>query len=443
MRLPYSGRGRNIALIAATTLIAAGCAGNGVDDPEAVEAVDLDEIDEAVAIEFYYGLGGYLGEVVEEFIDRFNESQDNVVVTGVTQGSYEETGQALQAAVAAGDPPAVALNAPAGFAERGLLAALDPYIEADPDVDLDDFVDAFVEPGIFDEQLYELPMFGTTQVMYYRHDFFDDAGIDPAEALSTWENLAEAAEQLTERDNGNVTRYGWEPMYGEANMIDAVLSRGGQIISDDGTEVLIDDDVWVETWDAFREWIHEDEIMRIHHGGTGWEYWYRTIDDVLQDRAAGYTGSSGDQGDLDFDLVSAHIQPGWEGSDPAPVAGGNSGAILADASDEEKAAAWEWLKFFTLTENTAEYSIKTGYIPVRESAAEDPDFQAHAEENPHAMVPLEQVLIASPAFVDPTGGEINDALTIAADRVQIENVPAAQALAEAAQEAQEALDRLG
>jgi multiple sugar transport system substrate-binding protein len=58
------------------------------------------------------------------------------------------------------------------------------------------------------------------------------------------------------------------------------------------------------------------------------------------------------------------------------------------------------------------------------------------------MVTLDQVLIASPAFVDPTGGEIDDALTIAADRVQIENVPAAEALAEAAEEAQAALDRL-
>jgi hypothetical protein len=105
MRLTWSARSRNMAVFAAAALIAAGCAGNGVDHPEAVEAVDLDEIEEAVAIEFYYGLGGYLGEVVEDFIDRFNESQDNVVVTGVTQGSYEETGQALQAAVAAGDPP--------------------------------------------------------------------------------------------------------------------------------------------------------------------------------------------------------------------------------------------------------------------------------------------------------------------------------------------------
>lgn len=35
--------------------------------------------------------------------------------------------------------------------------------------------------------------------------------------------------------------------------------------------------------------------MGIHFGGDGWEYWYKTIDDVMQGRAGGYVGSSGDQ----------------------------------------------------------------------------------------------------------------------------------------------------
>ena len=48
--------------------------------------------------------------------------------------------------------------------------------------------------------------------------------------------------------------------------------------------------------------------MAIHSGGQGWEYWYNTIDDVLQNTAGGYTGSSGDQADLDFSIVSAMEQ---------------------------------------------------------------------------------------------------------------------------------------
>lgn len=44
--------------------------------------------------------------------------------------------------------------------------------------------------------------------------------------------------------------------------------------------------------------------MAIHSGGQGWEYWYQTIDDVIQNKAGGYTGSSGDQADLDFSIVA-------------------------------------------------------------------------------------------------------------------------------------------
>lgn len=49
---------------------------------------------------------------------------------------------------------------------------------------------------------------------------------------------------------------------------------------------------------------------------------------------------------------------------------------------------------------------------------------------------------ASMPFIDPTGGKISDALTIAVDKVQIENIPAETALREAKAVAQAALDQV-
>ena len=46
------------------------------------------------------------------------------------------------------------------------------------------------------------------------------------------------------------------------------------------------------------------------------------------------------------------------------------------------------------------------------------------------------------ALIDPTGGKILDALKIAADQVELENVPAQEALDAAQATAQEALDAL-
>ena len=324
------------------------------------------------------------------------------------------------------------------FAERGITASLSDFIDADEDTEREDFVDAFTEMTKIEGQQHALPMFGTTQVLYYRHDLFEEEGVS-SEQLETWEGLGEAAARLAERDD---VEHGWLPMWDRVNLMDIVFSRGGQVISDDGSEVVITDDEWVESWEQMRQWIHEDEIMGINHGGVGWEYWYDTIDDVLEGRAAGYTGSSGDQGDLDFDIVSAAVQPGWEAHDgePAPIAEARYGVAPVNISEEKQEAAYEWLSFFSSPEKTAEWNMKTGYLAVRHSAQDNPEFQEFLAENPQAEVPLEQLEVANPVFLDPTGGEINQAIDDAIDSIFIENVPAEEALETAAGEAQRALD---
>ena len=97
--------------------------------------------------------------------------------------------------------------------------------------------------------------------------------------------------------------------------------------------------------------------------------------------------------------------------------------------------------YFMKSENTADWSMKAGYIAVRQSALEDPAFKAFSAKNPQISVPLQQASHASMPFQDPTGGKITDALKVAADQVQINNMPAEQALKEAQATAQSALDR--
>lgn len=60
---------------------------------------------EPVTIEFWYGLGGKLGENMESLIQKFNASQQEVIVKGIVQADYTETEQKLQAAIATGQVP--------------------------------------------------------------------------------------------------------------------------------------------------------------------------------------------------------------------------------------------------------------------------------------------------------------------------------------------------
>lgn len=425
-----------------------GAAGNSADPAQAAsggngEKTGTQTSAKPVTIEFWYGLGGKLGENMQVLIDKFNSSQQEVIVKPVVQADYSETEKKLQAAIASKTVPAAVLSSNVDWARKGYYAPLDELIAGMPDFNQEDVVQTFLEQGKVDGQQFFLPMYGTTQVMYYRKDALEKQGIK-AEDLTTWEALADAAAKMTVKEGGKTVFYGWEPMWGAGNMIDAVYSKGGKILSDDGKTVLIDSPEWVETWELFRKWIHEDQIMRIHSGGQGWEYWYKTIDDVMKGQAAGYTGSSGDQGDLDFNIVAAMEQPGWEGAgEGKPVAEAIMAGIPAAASPEQQQAAMKWFKFFMSAENTAFWSMNTGYISVRQSALDNPEFVAFSEKNPQATVPLKQATHGSKPFQDPTGGKITDALKIAADKVQISNVPAAEALKEAKETAQRELDRMG
>ena len=144
---------------------------------------------------------------------------------------------------------------------------------------------------------------------------------------------------------------------------------------------------------------------------------------------------------MDFDKLAAHIQPGFGDHAPSPVADPITCAILSKASDEQKEAGFKWISYLTSVQGTAKFAMNTGYTPVRTTALEDEAFQAYLEENPQARVPLEQLEYAQRNFSDPTNGKIDQALKDAADMVEIENIPAEEALRIAKETAQKALDQ--
>ena len=183
---------------------------------------------EPVQIEFWFGLGGNLGNIVLNAIDEFNASQDEIFVVGVQQASYGDTDTAVRAAMAAGpdNVPACVLTGSGWWSQldSGIFEVLDPYIEADESMDIDDYMDsAMLTDRSSSGKTVGLPLYATTQVLYYDVAAFENAGIDPEWAFTNWQNLAEAAAKLAVFDaNGEPTYFGWEPMYGVENVKDIV-----------------------------------------------------------------------------------------------------------------------------------------------------------------------------------------------------------------------------
>ncbi len=395
-----------------------------------------------VEVEFWYAGGKTAVGVIQNIVDDYNASQDTYFVKTVTMGDYDETYQKLQAGIAGNVAPDLALievDAARNLADKNLLTDLSTYINDDADFAKDDYLSVFFDQGVDGEKVYAFPAYGTTQVMYYNKEVFEKAGVNPDD-IKTWKQLGDISKDI--KDGGYAT-YGWEPMWGEDNLIDLALSNGGKVLSDDGKTVLINSDEWVEVWEQVRTWIHDDETMAVHSGGQGWEYWYDTMDDAVDGTAGGYIGSSGDQADLDFTKVGAMEQPAWDDdSASAPSAEAKQLVSVDASSDEEKKGAYEFMKFFTNPDNQATWSINTGYVSVRKSTQDSEAFKEYEKDHPEILVPLSQSGHASIRPVDPTGGEIYDALKIAADKVELEGVDAKEALDEAQEIAQKALDKV-
>ena len=439
-----------ITLLASALAVSAlaGCGVSATDSAPAEAQTGTEETGEendaasaeAVEVEFWYAGGKTAVNVIQEIVDSFNESQDQYHVKTVTQADYEETYQSLQAGIAGNAAPDLVLlnvDAARSLSDKELVLDLNSLIEADPEFSQEDYLEVFYKQGMDDAgKVYGLPAYGTTQVLYYNMEAFEAAGIK-AEDIQTWADLGEAASKIKAAGYD----YGWEPMWGADNLIDAAFSNGASIFSEDGTQVTINTDEWVEVWEAFRTWIHEDETMAIHSGGQGWEYWYATIDDVIAGKAGGYTGSSGDQADLDFSIVAAMEQPAWSDStSSAPMAETKTLSVLSGSSPEEQQGAFEFIKYFTNPENQVKWTMSTGYVAVNVNIDDNEEYQAYVAENPQAAVPFQQATHGTVYPYDPTNGAVKDALNVAADKVEIEGISAKEALDEAQATAQAALD---
>lgn len=392
-------------------------------------------------VEFWYSGGKTAVGVVQQIIDDFNKSQEKYKVKAVTQADYDETYKKLEAGIAGkAAPDLVLLNAEAArsISDKDLVADLNDLEKDDKDFNKDNYIETFLKQGEDGKgKIFGIPAYGTTQVMYYNIEAFKKAGVDPT-SIKTWKDLGDAAAKIKAKGY----EYGWEPMWGAQNLIDAVYSNNGKMFSDDGKKVTINTPEWVNVWQQFGNWIHKDKIMGIHSGGQGWEYWYKTIDDVLQNKAGGYTGSSGDQGDLNFKIVAAMQQPAWSSSTKsAPMAEAKILSILKGSSDEKRKGAYEFMKYFTNVESQVKWTTSTGYVAVNKKINDNKKYQEFLKSHPQAKVPFEQATHGSINPYDPTHGAVLDALKIAADKVEIDGSSAQEALDQAQKTAQDALDQ--
>ncbi len=131
------------------------------------------------------------------------------------------------------------------WAERGWLQALD---DLGDDYDIDDLLPAIRGGLSVDGTLYASPFYGESSMVMYRTDLMDAAGLEMPDA-PTWQFIREAAEAMTDTENGiyGICLRG-KPGWGENMAFMTAMSNSfGARWFDEDWRPQFDTDAWSDT----------------------------------------------------------------------------------------------------------------------------------------------------------------------------------------------------
>lgn len=343
-----------------------------------------------VRVVFWMALGATPGKVLADMVKEFNSSQSDVFVDVSFQGNYFDTQQKMMISLAAGTPPDLVQVEQAqvrNLAAMGVLTPLD-----DLGLDVSDFVDTLIADCYYKGQLYGLPFNRSTPLLYYNQDMFTRAGLD-ARPPATWQDLLDYSTKLTSREGSTVTTWGYQAAPNFWFFEAKVWQNGGEMADDDTGELLFDRPPAVEALQFWADLIHKYNVAKVPpgKGDLGWE-------NVRSDFLAGRTAIILDTtGMLTSTRASARFTVGVgflpRGKQAAvPTGGGN--VILLARKREVRDAAAKFLRWFTAPEQTARWSILTGYMPVRRSAIAGKQMEQHYATHPQFKVAVDQLAYA-------------------------------------------------
>jgi multiple sugar transport system substrate-binding protein len=347
------------ALLVAAVLVVAltACCSRGVKEGGPVE------------VTFWHAMGGPLGRVLESQVAEFNASQSDVRIKSVSMGNYNALSQKIMAAVAAGKPPVMAQAYENWTVELIISKSIVPiqqFVDGPTGLSpesMADILPVFVENNKWGNAIWSFPFNKSVRALYYNKQLFAEAGLDPERPPATWEEYYEAARRITRDTNGD----GRPDIWGTAGQINAwtfgnmLLQNGGRFLDPETDIVAFDGPEGVGAL-KFMKRLLADSVGFV---ASGFDY----QNDFQAGKVGMMEGSTVSiafmEGKYAFTLGIAPIP---SGKMKGMTIAGTNVVIFAESSREEQLGAWEFIKWFTDTEQTAKWAAGTFYVPVRRSA---------------------------------------------------------------------------
>lgn len=422
-------------LLLSSSLLLAAC-GTGNEEADAGGSTKATEGTEETEITFWHAMNGPHQEAITALTEEFNESQELYTVEEMNQGDYETLEQSIMASGVSGDLPTLSQLTPGlvpDLATNELLLPLDDILTGEngfTQEELDDIYPGFMESSVYNEQTYAMPFSKSTRVMYYNQDLLDEYGV---EVPTTWEDVKALGEKMVAAGDDSIAM-GLENAF-EMEYETMARQNGSTFIDGETLEVDIDSPESVETLEFLMGLIDDG------HARTAGEDGFFS-GPFARGESALYIGSS---------AGLAHVGPvaeengiNWSTAElptyndtPLTIFAGNDLGVFSSATEEEQEAAVAFLSFLLEPENTAFWSMETGYVPISKAALEVPEYKTYLEENPTAEAATLELDygISAPSFVGY--GEYRNELLNTMDDVLVNDADEQEALTELNKKAEE------
>jgi len=272
----------------------------------------------------------------------------------------------VTAAVVSGSRPDVTMVSSERFADLLAMGALndltDKIASWERRADFDDVRFASISK---DGKVYGVPAFTFVDWMYYRKDWFDEAGLAPP---TTYAEFRDAAIKLTDPAKG---RFGFGMRGGaggQAFVINVMEGFGAKLMHEDGS-ISLDRDKAIEAVDWWAGLLIRDGAVPPSAPNDG----FRQIMEAFQTGQTAmlwhHTGSFQDNAKLlkaGEEFATAAIPAG-----PVNRVSRLGYAYNTSTKPETIDASWEWIKFWGEPDAAVAFLEKTGYFPASTTAAKD------------------------------------------------------------------------
>ncbi len=357
----------------------------------------MDKVDlkgKTVQVDFWHVQTKQNEDALKKIAADFNAANPGITVTPQYIGDYNTIAQKIQVGIQAKQVPAMAVgyeNNVANYQQADVLLDLTPYINSKTygwtKDDLSDIFPGFLDRNIypdFKNQILSAPFTSSILMMWYNADMLKSVGFNgPAK---TWDEFkAQAAAAVKAGKRGY-------PIRAETSDVDGmVFSFGGDVITADNKKGKFDSPQALAALQVIEDMAKAGTTF-ITDAPSNEDQTFFTNGDAPfflgSSTGRAYIGAAMQKDPNDptkgdkFAWNGTVIPQGPDNVTTPKTSLYGANAIVFKSTPEKQLASWLFLKYFTSKDVTAYWSIQSGYLPVRKSAAESDTFKTFVNGKP-------------------------------------------------------------